>query len=154
MDLLQLPIELLLTLPQYLHNIEDFTNLSSTSRVFRKVCSDASPNTLLRLAAASSRIFFRPDPHFLIAATVRQLSDWALLNSDNAEVLRQAIHGGIYTLLALSVDKAGLTMEDIRCLRARRSSLLNPISDMIDRCAGPNFVSTPNFWNGGVSNPI
>lgn len=153
MEILQLPTELLLSLPQYLHNIEDFTNLSSTCRTFRRVCSDASPNTILRLAAASSRVFFRPDPHFLIAATVRQVGEWALLSHDNTEQLRRHIQGGVYSLLHLCVDKAGLTMDDIRRLHASRFSLINPIADMIDRCAGPQFVSTPDFWDGGVSNP-
>lgn len=153
MGILQLPTELLLVLPQYLHNIEDFTNLSSSCRAFRQVCSDASPNTILRLAASSSRVFFRPDPHFLIAATVRQVSDWALLSNDNTEALRQAIQGGVYSLLDICVEKAGLTMDDIRRLHASRFSLINPTSDMIDRCAGPQFMSTSDFWNGGVSNP-
>ena len=44
-----------------------------------------------------------PDPRFLTAATVRQVSDWALLNGGNAQVLRQAIHGGVYILLDLYV---------------------------------------------------
>ncbi|KAL8790088.1 MAG: hypothetical protein Q9213_000790 [Squamulea squamosa] len=153
MKILDLPPELLLQVPQYLHNIEDFISLSSSCRAFRKVCSDTSPKTILRLAAASSLIFFRPDPHFLIAATVRQVSDWALLSNENAGVLRQAIQGGIYTLFNLCVNKAGLTMDDIRLLHASRFSLINPVSDMIDRCAGPQWISTPDFWNGGVSNP-
>ncbi|KAL8765747.1 MAG: hypothetical protein Q9209_007254 [Squamulea sp. 1 TL-2023] len=153
MKILYLPSELLLQVPKYLHNIEDFTSLSSSCRALRNVCSDTSPNTILRLAAASSCILFRPDPHFLVAATVRQVSDWALLSNENTEILRQAMQGGIYMLLNLCVDKAGLTMDDIRRLHASRFSLINPVSDMIDRCADPQWISTPDFWNGGVSNP-
>ncbi|KAL8857643.1 MAG: hypothetical protein Q9178_005808 [Gyalolechia marmorata] len=153
MEILHLPTELLLQVPQYLTNIEDFTNLSSCCRTFRRACSNISPNTILRLAVASSRVFFRPDPHFLIAATARQVSDWALLSNENTEALHQAFQGGIYTLLALCEDKAGLTMDDVRRLHASRFSLINPISDMIDRCAGPQWTFTPDFWEGGVSNP-
>ncbi|KAL8694131.1 MAG: hypothetical protein Q9218_001184 [Villophora microphyllina] len=151
--LLDLPTELLLLLPQYVHNIEDFTNLSSTCRELRSVCSSTSGRTILGLAAASSRVFFRPDPHFLIAATVRQVSDWALLNAENRETLRQAMQQGVYSLLDLCVEKAQLSMDDIRRLHATRFSLINPISDMIDRCAGSQWYATPNFWQGGVSNP-
>ncbi|KAL8957574.1 MAG: hypothetical protein Q9183_006021 [Haloplaca sp. 2 TL-2023] len=148
-----LPLELLLLIPRYLHTIEDFANLSSTSRRLRSIDIHTSPNTILYLAAKSSRVFFRPDPHFLIAATVRQISDWALLSQDNTQVLRHAIRGGVYSLLGLCVDKAGLTIEDIRRLHASRFSLINPVSDLIDRCAGAQWYQTPNFWNGGVSNP-
>ena len=148
-----LPSELLLLISHYLHTIEDFANLSSTCRRLRSVGSNTSPNTILRLAAKSSRVFFRPDPHFLIAATVRQISDWALLSKDNTQALRHTMREGVYSLLGLCVDKAGLTMDDIRRLHVSRFSLFNPVSDMIDRCAGAQWYQTPNFWSGGVSNP-
>lgn len=60
---------------------------------------------------------------------------------------------GVYSLLALCVDKAQLTMSDIRRLHATRFALINPISDMIDRYAGVQWTETPDFWTGGVSNP-
>ncbi|KAL8924443.1 MAG: hypothetical protein Q9208_004051 [Pyrenodesmia sp. 3 TL-2023] len=153
MGILQVPIELLLLFPNYLHNIEDFMNLSSTCRKLHNIYSDVFPRTILQLAVASSRTFFRPDPHFLIAATVRQVSGWALLTPSNTETLRQALRRGVHALLDLCVSKAGLTMTDIRRLHASRFSLLNPVSDMIDACAGLRWLSTPNFWEGGVSAP-
>lgn len=153
MRIVHLPTELLLLLPQFLHNIEDYTNLSSTCRQFRSVCSRTSGRTILRLAAASSRTFFRPDPHFLIAATVRQVSDWALLDLHNRGTLRRALQEGVYSLLDLCIEKAELTMDDIRRLHASRFSLINPVSDMIDRCAGAQWYQNPEFWYGGVSNP-
>lgn len=153
MTITSLPLEILLLVPHHLLNIEDFFNLSSTCRTFHTICSITSPRAILRLAAASSRTFFRPDPHFLIAATVRQVSDWALLNSENTETLRHAMQEGVYSLLALCVDKAQLSMDDIRRLHATRFSLINPVSDMIDRCAGTQWYETPDFWTGGVSDP-
>ncbi|KAL8642105.1 MAG: hypothetical protein Q9228_001163 [Teloschistes exilis] len=150
-----LPPELLLLLLQHLHNIEDFMNLSSTCRQFRSVGLSTSGSTILRLAAASSRTFFRPDPHFLITATVRQVSDWALLNLQNRETLREAMREGVYSLLALCIEKAQLTMDDIRRLHASRFSLIIPVSDMIDRCAGagPTWNHIPEFWHGNESIP-
>lgn len=153
MEITSLPLEIIFLVPQYLHNLEDLINLSSTCRKFHAACSTTSPQVILCLAAASSRTFFRPDPHFLIAATVRQVSDWALLTSENTETLRHAMQEGVDSLLALCVDKAQLSMDDIRRLHATRFSLINPASDMIDRCAGTQWYETPNFWTGGVSNP-
>ncbi|KAG4416043.1 hypothetical protein IFR04_010806 [Cadophora malorum] len=151
MHLLDLPVELLALIPLHLRNIEDFTNASSSCRTLRNAFSKTRPNQILRLAAASSRVFFRPDPHFLIAATVRQVSDWALQSPENAEVLRAAFMGGVDSLLALCVEKAGITVEDIRRLYLMRFSTLNPVADLIDRSAGAQWYSAPNFWNGGVS---
>lgn len=34
--------------------------------------------------------FFRPSPHFLVAATARQISHWALLSNKNYIELREA----------------------------------------------------------------
>ena len=39
-------------------------------------------------------------------------------------------------------------------MHALRFSAINPISDMIDRCAGHQWYATPNFWEGGVSDAI
>jgi hypothetical protein len=151
MPLLELPTDLLISIPNYLHNIEDFTNLSSSCRTLRTALSATTPSQILHLAAASSRTFFRPDPHFLIAATIRQVSDWALQNPANTEILRTAFKGGVEMLLQLCVEKAGLTMEEIRRLHLMRFSTFNPITDLIDRCAGQQWYSTPDFWDGGVS---
>lgn len=153
MALLDLPVELLLLIPNFLHNIEDFTNLSSTCRTLRGTLESTSSNAILSLAASSSRTFFRPDPHYLIAATVRQVSDWALLNNDNTEILRQAFQGGVDTLFNLCLSKAGLTMSDIRRLHSTRFTTINPVTDMIDKCAGAQWYDTPNYWYGGVSDP-
>ncbi|KAH7383145.1 hypothetical protein BKA64DRAFT_178707 [Cadophora sp. MPI-SDFR-AT-0126] len=151
MNLLELPAELLGLIPLHLRDIEDFTNASSSCRTLRNVFSKTRPNQILQLAAVSSRVFFRPDPFFLIAATVRQVSDWALQSDENAGVLRAAFMGGVDTLLALCVEQAGITLEEIRRLHLMRFSTLNPVADMIDKAAGPQWYSTPNFWDGGVS---
>lgn len=55
------------------------------------------------------------------------------------------------SLLELCISKASLTIEDIRRLHSCRFSIINPISDMIDRCAGKQWYDVPDFWNGGRS---
>ena len=112
--LLALPFELLAILPHHLANIEDFKELSSTCRRLRAACCSTSPNLILRLAAASSRVFFRPNPYFLVAATAKQVGRWALESERNTQRLQESLRGGIEELYDLCVDKAGLTMEDIR----------------------------------------
>lgn len=151
MELLDLPMEILILIPNYLRNIEDLMSASSSCRTLRKAFSGADPRQILRLAVAASRIFFRPDPYFLIAATVRQVSDWALQSEENTEALRKAFMGGVDGLYNLCIEKAGLTMEEIRKLHAMRFTTLNPVADLIDKVAGKQWYSTPNFWDGGVS---
>ena len=152
MKLLDLPVELLLLIPQYLRDIEDFNNVASSCSILHDLLpNNTYPNTILRLAAASSRVFFRPDPHFLVAATARQIGQWALLNNTNYEDLREAFRGGMESLLALCVSKCGLTMDDIRYLHRCRFTTINPATDMIDRCAGKQWYDVPDFWDGGRS---
>jgi hypothetical protein len=148
--LLSLPAEILITLPSHLHDIEDFKNLASTCRTLRDNLSSTSPRTILRLAAAATRTFFRPSPHFLVAACARQLGAWARLSAANNATLRTTFLGGIDAVLYLCLEHTGLTMERIRELHAARFSTINPAIDLIDKCVGAQWYSTPNFWNGGV----
>lgn len=149
-SLLSLSADILLSLPFYLRDIEDFISLAATCRLLHELSLHASPRTILHLAAAASRIFFRPDPHFLIAATARQVGEWAFLSSNNTTELRLAFRKGMEGLLELALEHAGLTMERIRELCEMRFSTINPVVDLIDKCVGEQWYSTPNFWNGGV----
>ncbi|KAG9234410.1 hypothetical protein BJ875DRAFT_504717 [Amylocarpus encephaloides] len=151
MGLIDLPRDVLVSLPDYLDNIEDFTNASSSCRTLRHSFAGTHPNRIIRLAAASSRVFFRPDPWFLVAATARQVGQWGLKSQENTEALRDAFRGGIENLKELCIDVAGLTIEDIRRLHASRFETIYPVADLIDRMAGAQWYSTPDFWDGGVS---
>lgn len=150
-NVLELPTEILQLLPLFLRDIEDFMNLSSTCRHLREVLEGTSPNQILRLAAAADRTFFRPTPYFLVAATARQVSKWALEDPDNMDKMRKAFKGGIESLHELCLQVAGLTMHDIRRLYETRFSCFNPASDLIDRVAGKQWYSVENFWDGGRS---
>ena len=151
MHLLDLPPEILTQLPNHLRNIQDFTDASSSCRTLYVAFKSTPPSTILRLAAASSRELFRPHPHFLIAATVRQVSAWARLRPQNTIVLRETFENGIDALFELCVARAGITLDEIRRLHAYRYSTINAVVDMVDRCSGEQWYATPNFWNGGVS---
>lgn len=146
-----LPAELLLNLPQYLHSIEDLYSLFSTCRTLYHACANTSPKTILRLAANSGRVFFRPHPHLLIAATARQLADWAVEEADHRYLLEVAIQGGVEKLLELAADVAGLSMDDIRRLYVYKCDVLNPLNRRLDLSAGP--ASTSNSYMTVCNDP-
>ncbi|KAJ7286093.1 hypothetical protein C8J57DRAFT_1708466 [Mycena rebaudengoi] len=137
MTLDALPAELLMSLPQHLHSIEDLLSLFSTCRALYRSCSDPDPKILPRLAANSGRVFFRPHPHFLIAATARKVADWAVQDDDRRYLLEAAIQGGVDKLLELSLDVATLTMDDIRKLYVFKCDIINPLNRQLDLKAGP-----------------
>lgn len=149
-SLLSLPREILIILPDYIHNIEDYTNFSSTCKALRDCMGTASPRTILRLAAAQSTTFFRPSPHFLVAATARELGHWARESAANEDQLATRLEDGVDGLLDLALKHCGLTMHRIRQLHLQRFSIINPVTDLIDTCVGVQWYKTPNFWAGGV----
>lgn len=153
-NILSLPRDILVLLPGYLHNIEDYTNLSSTCRVMRDCMATASPSTILRLAAAQASVFFRPAPFFLVAATARELGHWARASESNEKEMRDRLENGIDALLDLALEHCGLTLQRIRELHLSRFSILNPVENIIDQCVGQQWYSTPNFWDGGVDDAV
>lgn len=153
-NLLSLPRDILITLPLYLHNIEDYVNLSSTCRTMRDCMATATPNAILRLAAAQTAVFFRPSPLFLVAATARELGNWARQNDSNEKELAGRMEDGIDALLDLALEHCGLTMPRIRELHLMRFSILNPVENIIDQCVGQQWYETPDFWSGGVDDAV
>ncbi|KAN0069584.1 hypothetical protein V8E54_012599 [Elaphomyces granulatus] len=156
MNLLSLPNEILSSLPLYIDNIETFTSAASSCRRLRENFAKAHPKTILLLADASAPTFFSPHPHYLIAATARQVSRWALGNKENTARLRKVFQGGIGSLYDFCINNPniGLTMEDIRRLHQTRFSIINRLADQIDGMAGEKwYQSVDDFWDGGVSEP-
>jgi len=149
-SLLSLPRDILILLPDYIHNIEDYTNFSSTCTLLRDCMGTASPSHILRLAAAQSTTFFRPSPHFLATATARELGDWARKTAANEAELASQLENGIDGLFNLALKHCGLTMERIRELYLQRFSIINPVTDLIDKCVGSQWYAIPDFWDGGA----
>ena len=153
MSLHSLPNEILDSLPLYIDNIESFINTASTCRRLRDALYRAHPNIILQLAAASAPTFFSPHPYFLIAATAREASDWALQDEARSREFRTAIQWGIDGLYDFCLKHSGLTLDDIRRMHQARFSIINPLADKIDKMAGQQWLDTPGFWDGGVSEP-
>ncbi|KAI1266306.1 hypothetical protein F5Y18DRAFT_25663 [Xylariaceae sp. FL1019] len=147
--LLSLPMEILITLPSSMSTLEDLMNFSSTCRRLRHAMTAASPHDILRLAAAQSRVFFRPSPHFLATAVAREVGMWARKTASNESVMAQHLQMGVEGLLelALGTARCGLTMERIRELHELRFSVINPVTDIMDKCVGKQWLATPDFWN-------
>ncbi|KAK8028565.1 hypothetical protein PG991_005621 [Apiospora marii] len=152
LTLLSLPPEILALLPDHLQTIEDLLSTGSTCRALRHAMDAARPPTILRLAAAQTRIFFRPSPHYLVTAAARELGHWARQSEANEQRLALSMREGLDGLLELAAGDAGcgLTMARIRELHEMRFSLMNPVTDIIDKCVGQQWYATPNFWDGGV----
>jgi hypothetical protein len=150
-SLLDLPVDILITLPQYLANIEDYMNTSSTCRTLRECMAKATPNTILQMAAAQTNVFFRPSPHFLVAATAQELGNWARSSNENEAILQYKLEGGIDSLMELCLEHCGLTMQSIRELHLMRFSIINPVTNIIDQCVGEQWYAVDNFWDGGRS---
>ncbi|KAN0071454.1 hypothetical protein V8E54_010050 [Elaphomyces granulatus] len=154
MNLLNLPNEILSSLPLYIDNIETFTSAASSCRRLREVFAKAHPKNILLLADASAPTFFSPHPHYLIVATARQVSRWALGNKENTDRLRKVFQGGVDSVYDFCINNPniGLTMEDIRRLHQARFSIINQLADKIDKMAGNQwYESHEDFWSGGVS---
>ncbi|KAI0202310.1 hypothetical protein F4808DRAFT_421170 [Astrocystis sublimbata] len=148
--LLSLPLDILVLLPGYLHNIEDLMNAASSCKTLRACVATATPNTILKLAAAQSNVFFRPSPHFLATATARELGNWARKSIKNEQELAKKMKQGVEGVMELALDHCGLTMERIRELHSLRFSVINPVEDIIDKCVGSQWYATPGFWSGAV----
>ncbi|KAK5993474.1 hypothetical protein PT974_06905 [Cladobotryum mycophilum] len=131
MNLTDLPIDILVLLPSHLHNVEDFANLSSSCRLFHSIYANTSPELILQLAAASTSTFFSPSPHFLVAATARQLGEWALRNDDNLRALEASFQGGIDGIYRLCLKHSSLSIERIRELHVSRCNVIDPFADRI-----------------------
>ncbi|KAL5386533.1 hypothetical protein PMIN04_009191 [Paraphaeosphaeria minitans] len=157
-SLLDLPDELLLQLPVYMHNFEDFKNASSTCRHLHNVFADTLPKTILRLASGSAPTFFSPHPYFLVLAVARQIATWAVANDAEREFrverLVEAFRGGIKGLLSLAlqdnVEGVGLAMEDVRKMYEARFSIINPLNTTMDAMIGDEWYRQPDFWSGGA----
>lgn len=147
--LADLPRDILITLPSFLHTLEDLNNLSSTCRELRLCMSDADPKLVLRLANAS-RHLFQPWPFVLLATTARQLGDWARQDPANEAELVAAMEQDTLSedvcedLLSLAVDKLGLTIARIRQFHELRKNVLSPLTSVMCDCTDLEWAPREN----------
>ncbi|KAF2437009.1 hypothetical protein EJ08DRAFT_691311 [Tothia fuscella] len=90
----------------------------------RDVCTGATPKTILRLAARSRKLF-TPSPYLVVAATGRQLGEWARRSEENESTLNEAFDKGIDGVTDLCIEHCGLRLEDLPRLLQLRSELID-----------------------------
>jgi hypothetical protein len=128
--------------------------LSSTAEIPDNVSSvTANDGSNVDDCGENYRMLPNRPPYLVIAATARQLSDWALKCPENIKSLRDAFRQGIVALCDLCLQHWKLTMADIRSLHAYHESTIIPVIDFIDKCSGGQWRETPNYEDEGVSDP-
>ena len=140
MNFLDLPSDIINSLPIYLHSVTDLYALLSTCRALYI----AYGSSKVRLPPVLPRLFGQPllppHPHLLLAGTVRQVADWAVLSIANRARLHTSLLEGNDGLLKLSEQVACMSLKDMRDLHDLKYSLLNPLTRTVDIEAGPQMV--------------
>ncbi|TGO44228.1 hypothetical protein BCON_0568g00060 [Botryotinia convoluta] len=124
-------IDLLLLLPHYLDNIEDFIHLSSSCKTLHDIYTEHPPlaGLLFELAAASSLEISGPKPHFLIAGVACQIVEWAIQTPENRIEFHESFRTeGTFGLFELCKKRGKLTLDEIRDLVDRKSTLRSLVS--------------------------
>ncbi|TGO76424.1 hypothetical protein BELL_0156g00110 [Botrytis elliptica] len=175
--LLKGSIDLLLLLPHYLDNIEDFIHLSSSCKTLHNIYTEHPPlpGLLFELAAASSLEIFEPKPHFLIAGIARQIGEWAIQTPENRTEFHESFKTeGISGLFELCKKRGKLTLDEMRDLFDRKSTLSSLVFIHLRRrnravyhertemlpylqiamFGGLFAASVRNFCEPGIANPL
>jgi hypothetical protein len=151
-----LPSDILSQLPRHLHHLDDFLALESLCRHLRAALHLCPPGDLLALCYRSRATFFRPDPHFLLSALVPAIREYACSSEARRVEVKRAIWHGCDGLLEWACHTPAIatiahwSIQSIHDLWEWRMRVLNPLSDLVDKCVGRQWYSTPDFWGGGV----
>lgn len=121
MPFLDLPIDILLLLPDFMDGLDTLCNLQATCKALYKTFESTRPNTVLRLLArradASRRSSLRQGPplaHVLALAVAGQVADWAIGSEARTARLRLAFRAGPLGILRLGLEVAGMSLADAK----------------------------------------
>ncbi|KAF7886428.1 hypothetical protein EAF00_010531 [Botryotinia globosa] len=90
---------------------------------------------LFELAAASSLEILEPKPHFLTAGVARQIGEWAIQTPENRVELHESFKTeGILGLFELCKKREKLTLDEMRDLFGRKSTLSSLVFIHLQRC--------------------
>jgi hypothetical protein len=131
MGLMDLPADLLVSLPHYLDSVEDLYALLRVNRALYTICNSTKAALRPKLKRRNGRHVFEPHPHMLIAGTARQVADWAVQSIENRNHLHSALLRGLEGLTELCVEVAAMPLEDIRELHRTRLEVFEPFVDII-----------------------
>jgi hypothetical protein len=139
-----------------IHHLDDYLSLESTCRHLRTAVQTCSPGTLLALSYRSRATFFRPEPHFLLSALIPAIRKYACLSETRRVEVKRTIWHGCDGLLKwachtpIIASYARWSTRSIHDLWEWRMRVLNPLSDLIDKCVGDQWYTAADVWSGGV----
>jgi hypothetical protein len=140
---------------RHLDNMTDLNNLSRTCQVIYEASHQVSDQEIFRLCDGSARLgCWSPQPDMLVLRVAEQIGQWAGRSPENAHIFEgYCRRGGIWGLrdLALGPAKCGLSRSRGREFRRWQSLTMVPVTDLIDKCVGEQWYTTPDFWYDGVS---
>ena len=159
----QLDVVLGLVTP-YLGDVHVLLALLGTSHSVRStILPTVTPHVLFTLLARtrtpSSRL---SGPLHLLSLIAPGLSAW-LRSSRNRRRFVRAVREGTPGLVDLALrypaitnaqpappSSSPLTLSSLSEHAVRRQEVMTSLTDLVDRCVGAQWYSTPNFWDGGV----
>lgn len=141
---------------------ESLSNLAHACRTAHKQYhklfgNDENQVLTFRILVNDSKLgALTPQPDYLISLVASQIGRWAMQSDANAHMFAKYCRRGMWGLLdlALGPAKCKLSFRELDKWRHMRRSAMHHVTDLIDRCVGAQWNATPDFWDGGVSDPI
>lgn len=158
-------------LPPYLPDLHALLALLGTSHSIRCTTLAAlTPHTLLGLLSRTRTPVDLSDPLHLISYLAPGLQTWLAETHNRRRFIRAVRHGvpgmsrmarrypAIMNVNAPTDDarplSTTLTLEALSRNTARRQEIVTSLTDLVDKCVGVQWYSTPNFWDGGAEDAV
>lgn len=158
-------------LPPYLPDLHALLALLGTSHSIRCTTLAAlTPHTLLGLLSRTRTPVDLSDPLHLISYLAPGLQTWLAETHNRRRFIRAVRHGvpgmsrmarrypaimnaNAPTDIARPLSMT-LTLEALARNTARRQEIVTSLTDLVDKCVGVQWYSTPNFWDGGAEDAM
>ncbi|MCJ1374040.1 hypothetical protein MMC20_005270 [Loxospora ochrophaea] len=131
-SLIDLPVDIVSILPNYLCSLQDLYSLLQTCRTLKKACESSKARLPPDFPKLYGQHLLPPHPHLLLAGTVRQVADWAVGNNSNRVELLEALKGGNEGLLHLAVKVSRFSLSDVRILHGASLEVINRLYRTLD----------------------
>lgn len=137
MALDQLPRDIIISIPDYLHTIDDLCSLLRVSRIFYDCCAASKARLPPASAFGGGNSIFQSHPQLLIAGTARSVADWVVQEEDREFALEAAVRDGIDGLHDLCCVEGRVDLSDLRRLFSVKHDLIDPLAKLLDEKLDP-----------------